>query len=137
MSMYCSVATQFKNQDALIKALMETKGWKANQIEVHDEPQNLMGYKGDLRSQRANIIIRRQFVGAASNDIGFIKDENGAYQAIISQYDMGYLYGQKFIGELKGNYIYHVLKAKQEQKGRTVMRTKVNGKTRLQIKGYR
>jgi len=137
MSLYCEVKTEFKNESALISALMETGGWNESQIEIHAEPQSLIGYHGDIRPERANIIIRRRFIGSASNDIGMIKEENGQYRAIISEYD-GRKYNQAWIDKLKGNYAYQVIKQDQERRGRIVSREKLeNGKQRLTVRGYR
>lgn len=66
-------------------------------VEVHHEPVNLFGYKGDIRDEKAEIICRRGFVsnylgGGASNDAGFtLKD--GCFEAIISDYDNGRWWG--------------------------------------------
>ena len=86
MSHYLDIKTCITNEDALIKALIR-KGFKPEQIEVHKEATNLYGYQGDKRQQKANIIIRRKDVGSASNDLGFVKKEDGTYEAIVSKYD--------------------------------------------------
>jgi len=137
MSMYCSVKTQFKDQDALVNALMETGGWQGYQIEVHSEPQNLYGYHGDVREQVANIIIRRQHVQASANDIGFEKTEDGTYRSHISQFDSR-KYDSRWIGRLKQAYAFHVLKRQQEARGRVVTRERLaDGRQRVMIRGYR
>jgi hypothetical protein len=60
------------------------------EVENHiGNPQQLVGYHGDLRAQRADLIIRRKHIGSASNDIGFVKSADGTYAAIISDYDSG------------------------------------------------
>ena len=92
MSHYTTTELQVKDQEAFIDALIEcwndARGIKLTRedIEVHDAPQNLYGYQGDMRSQKANLIIRKSKVGSAANDIGFhIKD--GKCTAYISEYD--------------------------------------------------
>lgn len=40
-------------------------------------PQPLYGYQGDLRSDSAHVIVRRAHLGRASNDIGFLHQEDG------------------------------------------------------------
>ena len=87
MSLYCSVKTQFKNQDALVAALMETGEWQINQIDVYDVAHNLFGYQGDQKKEVAHIIIRREGVGHSSNDMGFVRNPDGTYSAIISELD--------------------------------------------------
>ena len=83
MSEYHVVEVEIKEQDALVKALQEM-GYSP---EVHGESQKLHGYQGDLRRQKAHVIIRKDQVGTASNDIGFEKVE-GSYIMHISEYDI-------------------------------------------------
>ena len=73
-------------------------------IEVHDTPQNLYDYRNTIRPQKANIIIRRQHVGAMSNDMGFIKQEDGTYKAIIDQFSQGIGYGASWLNKLQQTY---------------------------------
>jgi hypothetical protein len=86
MSHYNEIKTQITNRSALVTALTQC-GFTLDQIEVHDEAQNLKGYRGDTREQKANVIIRRKDVGTASNDLGFAQKKDGTYEAIISDYD--------------------------------------------------
>ncbi len=137
MSRYCKVETQFTDGDALVDALMETSKWTASQIEVHETPQNLFGYHGDKRAQKAHVIIRRKHVGGASNDLGFVKGDDGNYEAIVSEYDSS-RYGKEWIGQLTGNYAYHRVRREQESRGRTVSRERgQNGRQRVVVTGYR
>lgn len=138
MSRYCKVRTEFKDTEALLDALMETGSWTKEQIEVHSIPQHLCGYQGDQRKETAHIIIRRKHIGRASNDIGFVKEEDGNYKAIISQHDSG-RYGSRWNGQLKGNYAFHKLRREQEGRGRRVSRTRCQrtGKQTVEITGYR
>jgi len=62
-------------------------GFTAEQVQVHKEAIHLHGYTGDKRQQTAEIVIPRRFVGGAANDIGFKLQEDGTYEAIISEYD--------------------------------------------------
>lgn len=137
MSRYCVVKTQFKDQEALIDALMETGAWKREQIEVHSEAQNLFGYKGDQRSEVAHIIIRKKNVGSMSNDLGFVLDDDGNYRAIISEYDSS-KYGKAWVGQLTGNYAYHKTNKDMCKLGRKVSRERCpNGRQRITVTGYR
>lgn len=137
MSRYCIVETQFKDSGALINALMETGKWTIEQIEVYEIPQNLLGYCGDIREQKAHIIIRRKHVGKASNDIGFIRLEDGTYEAIVSEYDSKQ-YNTAWINKLKGNYAFHKICREQEARGRSVSRERCpDGRQRVVVTGYR
>jgi hypothetical protein len=59
----------------------------------------LYGYRGDRRAETAQLVVRRQYVGAASNDLGFGRTEKG-YVPIISEYDMRTLRGGQFLRDL-------------------------------------
>lgn len=137
MSRYCIVKTEFKDGTALIVALAETGGWTAKQVEIHHEPQHLYGFEGDVRKEKAHIIIRRIHVGRNSNDLGFIRGEDGNYEAIISDYDSK-RYGKEWMKQLKGNYAYHKVRKDMVARGRRVSRIQCeNGHQQVVITGYR
>ena len=54
---------------------------------MHEEAVNLIGYHGDTRPEKANVIVRRNHIGTAANDLGFVKEADGTYSAIVSDYD--------------------------------------------------
>lgn len=137
MSRYCKVETEFKDGKALVAALMETGKWTTEQIEVHNVPQHLFGYLGKQRKEKANIIIRRRYIGDQSNDLGFVKNEDGNYVAIVSEYDSN-RYGKTWIGQLTGNYAFHKIRIEQEVYGRRISRERLpNGHQRVVVTGYR
>lgn len=137
MSRYCLIRTKFTNPKALIEALAETGQWPIDNIEHNTVAQSLFGYHGKERQEKANIIIRRRFVGKLSNDIGFVLGKEGSYEAIISEYD-SCKYGDQFIKELKGNYAFHTIKNEMESRGRNVSRERCpNGRQRIIVTGYR
>ncbi|HEY3954935.1 MAG TPA: hypothetical protein VGM53_16300 [Streptosporangiaceae bacterium] len=74
MSHFTTMTTQLTDTDALRAALADLGYGK---IEVHDQPQQLYGYLGGKRADRANVIIRREHIGRASNDIGFLRQDGG------------------------------------------------------------
>ena len=101
MSHYTQIELEFTDGESLKRAL-EQIGFLGN-VECYATPQNLYGYHGDIRQQKAHIIIRRVHVGHASNDIGFERLPNGKYVAHISEYDVK-KYGKEWIGKLKQFY---------------------------------
>jgi hypothetical protein len=134
--MYCKIETQFKNELALIDALCE-QGWTSAQIEIHQDAQNLFGYHGDVRKEKAHIIIRRKHIGSASNDLGFVRNANGEYEAIISQYDRS-RFNDSWVAKLKQSYAFHTIARQQSVRGRTVTRERLaNGRQRVVVGGYR
>jgi hypothetical protein len=84
MSEFLEVETEFTEKDCLVFALEQVYG-KGN-VEVYREAQQLQGFKGDLRQQKAHIIIRKEHVGASSNDLGFEK-VGDTYRMRISEFD--------------------------------------------------
>lgn len=118
MSHFTAIKTEIREVKALVKAL-EDVGFQ-DKIEVHEQAQKLYGFQGDLREETAEVIIRREHLGAASNDLGFKKQKDGTYEAVISSYDRAYKYSQQWLNQLTQRYGYHVLMAVAPQEGFTV-----------------
>ena len=94
------------DEATLLQALAEL-GYTSQKVEVHKTAQALMDYHGLRRPEKAHIIIRRRNTGAsASNDIGFVRLDNGAFKAIVSEYDrdMIRLRGNTFVDAVKNTY---------------------------------
>jgi hypothetical protein len=95
MSHYAEVTLKITGEaEAIVRALCEME-WKTGKlaresVEVHTERKNLEGYHGDMREQKAHIIIRRQHVGGSSNDIGFEKKSDGSWVAHVSDFDKSF-----------------------------------------------
>ncbi len=100
MSAYNEIETQFSDEGCLVEALKEM----GYQPQVNTKAQKLEGYHGDKREQTAEIIIPRRQVGGASNDVGFKKNADGTYTAIISDFDGGGNFGKKKQQQLKQLY---------------------------------
>jgi hypothetical protein len=140
MSQFDDFKTIITDEECLISALCRCLNAYGQQIqrdwiECHKNPVNLYGYKGDKREQKANIIIRRNHVGNASNDIGFIKNADGTYSAIISEYDTG-RFNARWRGDLQTHYNFE--KSKKEfmlDKTKTVTEeTNKNGESCLRVR---
>ncbi len=116
MSHFTAIKTQIKDAAALVKALSDV-GFK--QVEVHDTAQHLYGFQGDIRSQTAEVIIRRKHIGGASNDMGFQRQTDGTFEAMISEYDRRQ-YSQQWLNQVTQRYGYHVLMATAPAQGFTV-----------------
>jgi hypothetical protein len=129
MSAYLPFETEFMDQECLIKALAENTEISYTKVEVHEQPQNLVGYHGDMRQQKANIIIRRKDIGGSSNDIGFLKNEaTGKYTAIISDFDK-HKHGSPYMLGLKNAYNVARMKKEARRQGLKLKSdTVVNGK---------
>jgi hypothetical protein len=128
MSSYASLQTTFNDRDCLVEALVEM-GYSREHIEVHDTAQGLYGYHGDLRQQKANVIVRRQHVGGASNDIGWEKQSDGTYTQHISDYD-SHKHNAKWLTGLKASYTQKRFEKEAQRQGlKFISREKINGKT--------
>jgi hypothetical protein len=82
----------------------------------------LYGYQGDRRPETADIVIRRKFVGAASNDLGFARTNQG-YTPIVSEYDLRVLQGGHFLAKLRTAYSEHVVEEVRKRLKGTARRT--------------
>jgi Protein of unknown function (DUF1257) len=116
MSHFTRLKTQIKDTDSLTRALADV-GFTT--IEVHSTPQPLYGYQGDIRSDAAEVIIRRCYIGALSNDIGFKRRSDGSFEAVISEYDRA-RYSSQWLDRLTQRYAYHALVAKAPVEGFTI-----------------
>lgn len=143
MSHYVKVVTQIKDRTALIRAL-ERMGFEGK-IEVNEGPVALYGYQGDVRPERAHIVLRRKYVGGSSNDIGFERLSDGRYAAHISEFDQGTgsysgregQYGKEWQGKLTA--YYGIEKSKIEFKAKGMSYTEdvdENNHPRLKVKVY-
>lgn len=113
MSHFTQIQTQFVDQEALQKALADL-GFPS--IEIHEPAQPLVGFAGDLRPERAELIIRRQFISPLSNDLGFKRGEDGVFQAIISEYDRQ-TFTPEWLTRLAQRYAYHLAVSKLARQG--------------------
>jgi len=144
MSKYSENTTQFKDCNTLVDALVEM-GFERNEIEVHQTAQLLKDYHGKntrylngVDYDTAEIIIRqgavnRHITGGSSNDLGFRKNANGTYSAIISEYDSRYMDSQ-WLAKVRTNYAQcGLVKQMAKQGAKLVNNQTKNGKRILQF----
>ena len=98
MSEFQIIDVGFKDEQVLLDSLREM-GYNPA---IHKNAQQLEGYQGDKREQKAHIIIPRRQVGRASNDVGFEKNKDG-FKLHASQYDRAWRTGEK-LSKLKQLY---------------------------------
>ncbi len=130
MSHYTRVRTTLRDPQVLVEALADV-GFA--HVEQHAVAQPLVGYRGDLRAQAAEIIVRRKHVGPSSNDIGFAYQPNGTYEAIISEFDrrkfnqqwlnrLAHAYGRRATLHFATAHGYHVEEHAEAGQTRMVLR---------------
>jgi hypothetical protein len=131
MSHFSQVTIEITDQGCLVAAL-ERLGFKGK-LEIYQEAQSLYGYIGDRRVQKAHVIIRRQHVGNAANDIGFERQADGKYRAFISDFDRSDNgYNTAWLGKLKQAYGVEKAKVEARKKGYLVTeKTLDDGRIRL------
>jgi hypothetical protein len=137
MSEYRKSQTNFTDRDCLVESLV-AMGYAREHIEVHDIPQQLIDFQGhptrytDANGDKAEVIVRRKYVGGAANDLGFKKEADGKFSAVISQYDSG-KHNAKWLGGLKTSYSEkNLIKTAKKQGFKYLGKKVVGGKVQLQ-----
>ncbi len=137
MSHFVECQTEFRDPQALVAALVEC-GFQESQVEIYEQAVPLYGYQGDVRPQKAQIIIRRQHVGQAANDVGWERQPNRTYRAWISEYDGRHRFDQRMQNRIRQEYAYQVIARQQRARGRDVSRERLpSGEIEVTISGYR
>ena len=126
MSKYNRQRSQYNDRDCLVAALNEV-GY--TDVEVYDESVSLYGYRGDVRPEKANVIVRRKHISTAANDLGFVRESDGTYSAIVSDYD-SHKHGVEWMKGLKRAYtekrtIKHAAKNGLKYLGKEVVKGRV------------
>ncbi len=134
MSKYEELRTVLSDERYLLEALSDL-GYSP---EVSGDGLSLFGYLGDERTEKANIVIRRRQLNSASNDIGFIRDANGVYRALISEYDRGIGFDDAWLGRIAQTYKERQTMAVAKAKGyrflgRQVVETQAGKKVQLRF----
>lgn len=130
MSAYTEQKTQFKDAALLVEAL---KACGISEVNVFETAQQLEGYHGDKRTDTAEVIIPRRAVGYLSNDIGFKRQPDGTYKAIVSEYDSS-RYNADWMRNLVNSYSELGIMRQAKKAGlKFTGKKQVNGKLRLQF----
>lgn len=108
----------FKDRRLLLAALADL-GYAT--VEEGDA-LSLFGYQGDRRTETAEIVVRRQHLGAASNDLGFAKTPLG-YVPMVSEYDLRALQGGQLLVKLRTAYSERVVEEVRKRLHGTARRT--------------
>lgn len=119
----------FTNQALLIAALADLGYTEVEQ----GEALPLYGYQGDRRAECAEIVVRRRFIGSASNDLGFRRTAEG-YTPIISEYDQRTLHQGRFIPSLRAAYNERVVGEMQRRLRGSLRRETQGSVVKLKIR---
>ena len=108
----------FKDRRLLLAALADL-----GYTEVEEgQALPLYGYQGDRRPETAELVVRRRYLGAASNDLGFARTAEG-YVPIVSEYDQRTLHGGRFLVALRTAYSERVIEEVRRRLHGTARRT--------------
>jgi len=130
MSKYLTFTDVVFTNEALLIAALRDLGYA--EIE-QGESLPLYGYQGDVREERVQLVVRRRFVGAASNDLGFTRTANG-YMPVISEYDQRTLKGGNFLASLRIAYNERVVEQMQKRLRGTLLRERQGTTLKLKIR---
>jgi Protein of unknown function (DUF1257) len=119
----------FKSRDLLLASLADL-GF--SQVEEGQEVA-LYGYEGDRRPDTAAIVVRRRYIGDASNDLGFRLTSEG-YIPIISEYDQRTLCAGQFLPRLRVAYAERVVETVRKRVRGTVHRVTEGGVIKLRVR---
>ena len=119
----------FKDRRLLLAALAEI-GFA--DVEEGDQLP-LYGYQGDRRPETAEIVVRRQLIGHASNDLGFALTPSG-YVPVISEYDERALLAGQFLPRLRTAYGEAVVEEVRRRLHGTAHRTVEGGVVKIRVR---
>ena len=119
----------FKDRRLLVAALAEI-GF--TDVEEGKELP-LYGYQGDRRPETAEIVVRRQLIGHASNDLGFTLTPSG-YVPVISEYDERMLLAGQFLTRLRTAYGEAVVEEVRRRLHGTAHRTVEGGVVKIRVR---
>ena len=116
------VKTNVTRMSCIKKALLDC-GFKSHMLEISEKEKFPMkGYHGDIREQRCNLRIKgsgwgsQNYVGPASNDLGFERQADGTYAFHVSEYD-SHKYGTTWQEKFLNLYSKHVTLEVAEETG--------------------
>ncbi len=93
----------------------------------------LYGYAGDRRQETAALVVRRQHIGSASNDLGFARTSEG-YYPIISDYDSRTLLAGRFLPRLRVAYAERVIESVRKRLRGSVHRSVEGSIVKLRVR---
>src|SRR5687767_6805685 len=93
----------------------------------------LYGYQGDRRPETAEIVVRRQLIGPASNDLGFTRTAAG-YMPIVSEYDQRALLAGQLLPRLRTAYSEAAVEEIRRRLHGTTRRTVESGVVTIRVR---
>jgi hypothetical protein len=131
MSHFSTLQTKLVSGRHLVQALADLG---LTQVEVSAEPQAMVGWM-TTNVQHAHIIVRRAHLPGAQYDLGFHKNAEGSFDALVANEDRE-SYGYAWLGRLTQRYAYHVSRELLKKQGFTQAQEKreADGTIRLTLR---
>ncbi len=114
----------------LLKKALEDLGFA---VLEEGETLPLYGYQGDMRPERAQLVIRREHLTSASNDLGFVRTDKG-YVAVVSEYDERVLLDGKLMSKLRTAYSLRVVEHVTQRLHGTAARTTEGSVIKIKVR---
>ncbi len=131
MSAYTTLETQLVSAEHIVLALRDL-GFPV--VELDETGRSLVGWQGDRRAERAQVIVRREHIGEQSNDIGFARGHDGTFVALNSEFDREHCgYGDEWLGRLTQRYAYHVARSQLEDRGFDLVEETVDNEETIRL----
>jgi len=129
MSHFSTVECEFDidHLDEMIAAL--EKEFKKGLVVYNEKGTDMYGYQGDNRSKLKStsadysppceVVVKKEYVGGSSNDVGFKLQPNGKFRAIVSEFDRGHNFGTARQNKVQVDYSEKVGEKTLKAKGFT------------------
>lgn len=96
MPRYRRIPTDVRNEQDLRRALTEMG---LRNVELHAQGASLDDWIGRATDVRAHVIVRRKDLGAAADDMGFARNDQGTFDLIVSDMHL-FRFDKRWIAEL-------------------------------------
>lgn len=81
-----------------LAAALKAAGYE--KVEIHAEPVQLVSWQGKPTGRLAHVVIRRSAIGVTADDVGFVRNERGAFDAILSEIHLN-RFTKRFFADLE------------------------------------
>ncbi len=112
MSHYSTIRTRFVSGPHLVAAL---RGMGFSEVEFYEQPQPLTGGAVTIGSAAAEIILRKKHLRGTVSDIGFRRNAEGFFEAVIEDLDRNRGYDVGWLLQVTQRYAYQVARSTLER----------------------
>jgi WD40 repeat protein len=113
MAEFSTTPTLFSSMAVLVAALADLG---LNRVEMFERAMPLRDEHGNLHSQTAELIVRRECNAGANLDLGFKLGQNGLFLLVVSEQDQA-TYDRQWLQKLNQRYNYHLVIRRLQDEG--------------------